>query len=75
MSALLIKLLPYLVPLGKALVAAILTALTELVTGRAIRRLILWPFKYWANRTKNKKDDQLIRDAEQDLRLNPEKEE
>lgn len=40
-----------------------------LVAGRFLRRLVLKPFEWWASRTENKFDDQLIKDAKSDLNL------
>lgn len=54
--------------LGMSLGAALLA----LLTGRTFRRILIWPFKWIAAKTQNKKDDQLIEDAHHDLGLPPE---
>lgn len=53
-------------------VGALGPILATLVAGKFLRRLVLKPFEIVAEKTENKFDDQLIRDAEQDLGLDPE---
>lgn len=43
--------------------------LLALIMGKFLRRLVLRPFEWWASRTENKFDDQLIEDAKDDLNL------
>lgn len=49
--------------------AAIGPIVAALVAGKFLKRLVLKPFQWWASRTENKFDDQLIHDAEDDLGL------
>lgn len=60
-------LIPYIMQMGKALGSLLLGILMQVLAGRALKRLVMWPFQWLAARTRNKKDDQLVKDAEQDL--------
>lgn len=54
-------------------IATLAPILAALVAGRFLRRLVLKPFEWWAGKTENKFDDQLIQDAKHDLDLPDEK--
>lgn len=68
----LMKLLPALIPILKTLGTILLSMLMSIVTGRVLKRLVLWPLEKLASKTENKKDDQLVNDARKDLGLEPE---
>lgn len=53
--------------------AALVPVLASLVAGRTLRRILLLPFEYWARRSKNTIDDQIVADAEKDLGIEPTK--
>lgn len=55
------------------LMTGLVGAVSTLVMGRTLRRLLLLPFEWWARKTENKLDDQIVADAERDLGIEPTK--
>lgn len=52
---------------ARAVGQALLGMAATLLTGSAFRKLVVWPFEWLAARTRNKRDDELVRDAKNDL--------
>lgn len=48
------------------------TMLTQLLAGKAIKRVILLPFEWLVKKTKNTEDDKIIKEAEKDLGIGEE---
>jgi hypothetical protein len=66
MWAKLILAMPFILKtLGQVLMSIVAT----LLTGKTFKSIVLWPFQWIASRTKNKKDDELVHRAEEDLGL------
>lgn len=40
---------------------------TTLLTGRAFKKLLVWPLEALAKKTRTKKDDEIVADAKKDL--------
>lgn len=53
----------------KTLGAIIGTMVTQLLAGKAIKRLILLPFQWLTKKTETPKDDAILKEAEKDLGL------
>jgi hypothetical protein len=53
----------------QVLLPALISAGGALLMGKTIRRLLLLPFELISRKTASKLDDQLVKDAEQDLGL------
>lgn len=67
MSALIAKLVLVLPVILKTLGSILLSMVMSLLTGKTFKTLILWPFQWLASKTVNKKDDELVEKAKQDL--------
>lgn len=65
--------IPILITLGKTVGGVLLTMLTELLTGRFLRSLIILPFEKLAKKTTNTEDDRLVEQAKHDLHIDEEK--
>lgn len=51
----------------KSLGSILLSMVMTLLAGKTFKTLILWPFQWIAGRTANKKDDELVEKAKEDL--------
>lgn len=49
------------------LMVSLMGAVTALLSGKFVRRLLLLPFEFLAKKTNNKIDDKLVAEAEKDL--------
>ena len=67
MSALIAKLVLVLPAILKTLGSILLSMVMSLLTGKTFKTLILWPFQWIASKTINKKDDELVEKAKEDL--------
>lgn len=53
--------------------AGMLALVGSLLMGKTLKRLILLPFQWWARKTSNIIDDQIVADAERDVGIEPTK--
>jgi hypothetical protein len=55
-----------------AAVAAAATAIVaQLLAGKAIKKLLLWPLEWLTKKTKTKVDDKIVEQAQIDVGINP----
>jgi hypothetical protein len=55
------------IAIGKTVGQVLISLAMSMLTGRAFKRLILWPFEALSKKTRTKKDDQIVQDAKRDL--------
>lgn len=55
------------IDIQQMLMVALIGAVTALLSGKLVRRLLLLPFELISRKTENKIDDKLVEEARQDL--------
>lgn len=61
--------IPIIMTLGKTAGTVVLTLLTQLLTGKSFKQLLLWPLTWFSKKTKTEADDKVVEQIKHDWQL------